>query len=451
MPGLSAAFDYIDRNTPRFLDELFGLLRIPSVTIAPETCRDAALATANHLTALGFSAESVPWHGNPMVIAEHCGTATGPTTLLYGHYDVMPPGDDNEWQTPPFLPSVRGGRIYARGAADNKGQYFAHIKAIEALQATGTGFPPVKLIIEGEEESGSPHLRSFLNEHRHRLDAAFCFGADGARHDSERPTIFLGCRGVVAFELEVRGAFADEHSGNRGNVVPNPAWRLVQCLESLRDDEGDILIDGFLSDVAEPTVADRQLLQALPHDPNLLAQRLGVPSLNSMTAAEYYERLMFRPNLNINGLSAGHAGEGIKTIIPARAIAKLDFRLVAKQHPDKIVAQVKAHLKQRGFADVTLTVHNVMPPMRTPLDHPLVGPVHTAAFTASSSTPVILPVLGFSVPLYAFEEIFGIQCVWCAYANADDHEHAPNENLRIDHFIEGIRTTAALLARLADT
>ena len=435
-------YRYIDANRDRFIAELKAFLRIPSVATDAAAVRACAEKLTGALSEVGFKTRLMPSSGNPMVYGELAGNQGAPTVLLYGHYDVMPADDVQSWTSPPFEPTERDGRIFARGVGDNKAQHMAHIKAVEALRACGKTSAPLKFVIEGEEETGSTSLPGFVRDHREMLRADVCFAADGPRHESNRPTVYLGCRGVIGFELKVRTASRDVHSGNRGNVVPNPGWRLLDALSSMRDAKGAIAIYGFHDDIRPMGEEDLRLLGALDFDGAKMGKELAVPELDAMAAREYHERVMYRPTLNISGLVSGHGGEGIKNIVPATATAKMDIRLVADQSPDKIMAQVRRHLDARGFRDVEIVVHDTMKPSRTSSGNNFVAPIVAAVREAAGQEPVVLPALGGSIPQYAFVEGLGVPCIWSAYANWDEHNHAPDENMVVELFIQAIKMSA---------
>lgn len=443
---IQKAYQYIDANRARFIEELKEFLRIPSVATDAKAVDACARKLEGALAKAGFDAKLMPSSGNPMVYGERGGQ--GPVVLVYGHYDVMP-ADPKTWKSPPFEPTEREGRIYARGVGDNKAQHYAHIKAVEALQACGLSAVPLKIVLEGEEETGSTSLPGFVKQHRDLLAADVCYAADGPRHDSNRPTIYLGCRGVVGFELSVRTASRDVHSGNRGNVVPNPGWRLLQALQSMRDGKGRVLIEGFYDDVRPIGPDDGRMLDALGFDGQKMGTDLAVEELKGMKAREYHERVMYRPTLNISGLVSGYTGEGIVNIVPASATAKMDIRLVVDQGPDRIIACVRRHLAKHGFDDVEMTVHDVMKPSRTPSSNNFIGPIVEAARQAAGQEPVILPALGGSIPQYAFVEGLGVPCIWSAYANWDEQNHAPNENMVIELFIQSIKMSANVFHSLS--
>jgi acetylornithine deacetylase/succinyl-diaminopimelate desuccinylase-like protein len=444
-------YRYIDENAPRFLDELKVLLRIPSIATDLEAVARVSSALKDHLDRVGMPSELMESTGNPMVVGQKPGAEGAPRVLLYGHYDVMPAGKRELWESEPFEPTERDGRIYCRGVGDNKAQHFAHIKALEALQACGVETPPLKIVLEGEEETGSESLPGFVKDHRELLAAELCYAADGPRHESNRPTVYLGCRGVLGLELYVEGIGRDVHSGNRGNIVPNPAWKLVHVLASMRDAKGRVTIEGFEDDVIPATNAERALLSELPYDGPRMAADLGVPELAGLAPADYYERLMFKPTLTINGLVGGYQGEGGMTVIPGRCSVKMDIRMVVNQDPERMVALVRRHLDKQGFGDVKIEVHDAMKPSRTNLENRYADTIVGAVREASGEEPVVWPSLGGSIPQYAFVEGLGTPCIWSAYANWDEANHAPNENVHIHLFIQAVKMSANVFNRLRET
>ena len=445
---MERVYQYIEANRGRFVDELKDLLRIRSIAANKAEVKRNAEALQGHLERVGMAARIMPSTGNPMVYGECQGADGSPTVILYGHYDVMPADDTDLWDSDPFEPTERGGRIYCRGVGDNKAQHFAHIKALEAMQACGIATGRLKFVLEGEEETGSASLPGFVRDHAELLAADLCYAADGPRHESNRPTVYLGCRGVVGLEISLRGAKADVHSGNR--VVPNTAWRLLDMLGTMRESSGRVLIEGFEDGVAPLGEVERAMIAALPYDGAKLADELGVESLRGMTGAEYNEALMFRPTLTINGLVSGYSGPGNKTIIPARAAVKMDIRLVVDQDPEHMVAAVRRHLDRHGFADAEMVVHDTMKPSRTAADNRYVPIIIGAVRDASGVEPVLWPSLGGSIPQYAFVEGIGTPCIWSAYANWDEANHAPNENVVTDLFIQACKISAGVFDRLRE-
>ena len=449
-----------------YKDHLFGLLSQPSVSATGEGMEAAATRVGSVLDACGLTVEQVDTGRYPLVYAEHVpeGTAEAsspvPTVLFYGHYDVQPPGDPATWTTPAFEPTVRDGAVYARGAGDNKGQFAAHAFAVDALRAADA-FPDVrvKLLVEGGEESGSEGLREYLDDDPEELaDVDLVIVADGPRHAvADRdgrpmgvPTLLYGNRGVLSVQVDVRTANTDLHSGNFGGPVPAGTNRLVELLASMRADDGDgIAIDGFHDDVAI-TTADKALVKAIPDDSAAIREALGLDEF--ATDDPYYERLLTRPSMTVNGLDGGYQGEGGKTVLPARASAKLDFRLVPDQDPQAVFAAVRRHLEAQA-PGVDVRYQSSFPPMKTPVDTPVAAPVTAALQSVWDEQPVELPLLGGSLPAAYFRTVpalADVPVLIVPYANHDQGNHSPNEHLALDCFENGIRTTARLIELLAE-
>ena len=368
--------------------------------------------------------------------------------LLYGHYDVQPPDPLEAWTTPPFEPTIRDGRIYARGAGDNKGQHFAQILAIESLLACFGELPcNVIVLLEGEEETGSPHIEQFIREHKHQLPADLVIISDGPVDASGRSRLEFGVRGVLTFELRARSANTDLHSGNWGGVVPNPLWTLVHLLGTMKSKNGDITIDGFYDNVDALTELERKALDNLPIDIEAVKRELELEYFDAPVERPFYDRLALYPTLTINGLHGGYGGPGSKTVLPHEAIAKCDIRLVESQTVDEIFAKVEAHVK-RHAPDVEFIRQHGMEPSKTLLDSPFTEPIFRAIAAAQGEEPLIVPAMGGSLPNYVFTKIMKLPTFLVPYANFDEANHAPNENIEVERFINGIKTGAAMLISL---
>ncbi len=442
-------FAYVESNRTRFVDELCVLLRQPSISTQDTGVRECAELVRRFMAEAGAQARLLDTGGYPVVFGEVRSPGAARTVLIYGHYDVQPPEPLDAWETPPFEPSIREGRIYARGAGDNKGQMFAHLKAVEAVLRVRGRLPVnLKLCYEGEEEVGSRNLPAFVEQHRDLLAADMVYASDGPMHPSG-PLVFFGCRGVLTLELTAQGARRDLHSGNYGGIAPAPARRLVQAVASLWDRRGRVAVKGFYDRVRAPSAADRRVLRETPVDLAALQKDLGVTPVTGTSAAAYYRRLLLEPNLNVAGLGSGYQGPGSKTIIPSSARAKLDVRLVMDQTPDEIEDKIRAHLGQHGFGDVELRRHGAMAPSRTPVDHPFGRAVVRAVTQAWGRPPVVLPNLGGSIPDWLFTQVLGVPSVWVPYAPHDEANHAPNESTTLEGFVNGVRSTAAALFAIA--
>ncbi len=421
---------------------------MPSISAEGIGIDAVAAVLVNQLQGMGFAARLMPTVGWPMVYGARRDALGAPTVLLYGHYDVQPPDPLDAWVSPPFEPTLRDGRIYARGAGDNKGQHFAQLLALEATLAVRGALPcNVIVLLEGEEEVGSPHIADFVRSHRDLLRCDLVVTADGPVHDSGRATILFGVRGVASFELRARSANRDLHSGNWGGVAPNPLWTLVHLLATMKAPDGRITIDGFYDNVLPQTLLEQAALAALPVDVPRVKQELGLTALDAPADRGFYERLSAWPTLTINGLHGGYGGPGSKTVLPHEAVAKCDIRLVEAQTVDEILDKVAAHVRKHA-PDVELVPQGGMDPSKTPLDSPYTAPVQRAVALGHGEAPLLVPALGGSLPDYVWTKVLGVPAFVTPYANADEANHAPNENIEVERFYKGIKTGAALLAEL---
>lgn len=450
-PELSDVFQYIDARRDEYLARLIDYVRRPSISAHGLGIAETADYIAAVLDGLGMGAQVLPTAGWPMVYAERLDAPGAPTVLLYGHYDVQPAEPLEAWISPPFEPTVRDGRLYGRGVGDNKGQHLAQILAVEALLACRGRLPcNVKILLEGEEEIGSPQMPAFVAANRERLACDLVITADGPVHESGRSCVMFGVRGVLSFELRARGANRDLHSGNFGGVAPNPLWTLVHLLATMKRPDGTITIDGFYDNVQPPSELERAALEKLPVDLAALMASLGLKRLDAPEERGYAERLALWPTLTINGLHGGYGGPGSKTVLPSEAVAKCDIRLVEAQTAAEIFAKLQAHV-QRHAPDVELIWQGAMDPSKTPIDSPYAAPLVAGITQAQGEPPLLLPAMGGSLPEYVWTKILGVHAFVVPYANADEANHAPNENLELARFFGGIKTGAAILAHLGTT
>ncbi len=441
-------FVYVETNRELFIERLLNYVRMPSISAHGIGIQEVADHLRSYLSELGMEAELLSTAGWPMVYGRRMDAPGTPTVLLYGHYDVQPPDPLDAWITPPFEPAIRNGRIYGRGVGDNKGQHFAQLLAIESYLAVRGRLPcNVIVLLEGEEEVGSPHIAEFVRSHKNRLNADLVVTADGPVHESGQATVMFGVRGIVAFELHARGANQDLHSGNWGGVAPNPLWTLVHLLASMKSPDGTVTIDGFYDKVLPATALELDALAHLPVDVERVKAELDLKHFDAPRDRGYYERLSLWPTLTINGIHGGYGGPGSKTVLPHTAIAKCDIRLVEAQSVEEILAKVEAHVK-RHAPDVAFVRLAGMDPSKTPMDSPFAEPVRQAVAHGQGEDPLLIPAMGGSLPDYVFTKILGVPAFETPYANPDESDHAPNENLEVERFINGIRTGAALLDRL---
>lgn len=448
MPDLSDVFSWIDQHADLSLERLIDYLRRPSISAYGEGIGEVAEYIANVMRQIGLDTHILPTSGCPMVFGEYVLDPSKPTVLLYGHYDVQPPDPLELWISPPFEPTIRDGRLYARGVGDNKGQHFAQLMALEALLACRGSLPcNVKVLLEGEEEIGSPHMPEFMREHRDLLQADLVIISDGPVYENGQSIIGFGVRGVLDIELRARGANRDLHSGNWGGIVPNPLWTLVHLLATMKNDRGEVTIDGFYDNVLPLTALEQMALMALPVDVEQVKRTLDISHLDEPQERGYAERLSGWPTLTINGIHGGYGGPGSKTVLPHEAVAKCDIRLVEAQTAGDILAKVKAHV-QRYAPEVEVISHGAMDPSKTPLDSPYTIPLRQAIVAAQGAEPLLVPSVGGSLPNYVFTKTLGIPAFSVPYANADQSNHAPNENMEIARFFLGIKTGVAMLSFL---
>ncbi len=447
--GDEALARYLDRTRGRRVEAYKAFLRIPSISGIPAhapDCRAAADALASELRTVGMeNVEVCETPGHPIVYADWLHAAGKPTVLVYTHYDVQPVDPVELWDSPPFEPVIKDGRIMARGSSDDKAHVQMHVRAIEALLATRGALPVnLKFIVEGEEESSSIHLDAWLDSNRDRLNADFAVISDTSFFEGNLPAITIGLRGLVYIQLDVTGSRVDLHSGAYGGAVDNPANALCQIVAALKGSDGRVKVPGFYDDVAELTELDRAAFAALPLDEDAYRDGIGVPALFGEPGFSVLERLGGRPTLDVNGIWGGFEGDGPKTIIPAHAHAKISCRLVANQDPDRILELLAAFIAEVAPKTVRYSIQNLGcgGASLTPIDHPATQ----AAARAMEATFGVSPLYireGGSVPVCAsFESILGLSTVLLGFAPPDGQFHAPNEWMLMSSFETGIRTIA---------
>jgi acetylornithine deacetylase/succinyl-diaminopimelate desuccinylase-like protein len=437
------------------LDDLVAAVRIPSISSAADhvrDVRDCAEHMAEHLRAIGIQrVEVLPTAGHPVLYGEWLEAPGAPTTLVYGHYDVQPVDPLEEWETPPFDPQVRDGLLFGRGAVDDKGQVYMHFAALEAFLATRGRLPlNLKLLVEGEEEIGSPHLAAFVADHRSLLAADVGVISDTPMYSADHPSLCYGLRGLAYLQVEVDGPATDLHSGTWGGIVPNPALGLASMLAGLKDSRGKITLRGFYDAVRPLTDEERAMLGALPFDPGRIAAELGVEQLVGEADYTPLERLWARPTLDVHGVWGGFSGSGAKTVIPARAGAKLSCRLVPDQDPERISALVAEHLERvapPGLRVRVTPLHGGRPVL-TPLEHPALRAAGRAVGQAFGKAPVFIRE-GGSIPFVAtLVEELRIPCVLLGVGLPDERTHAPNEFFHLENYYRGMRAVAYLWEEL---
>jgi len=447
------AIDFIHTNRDRYISELKEYLAIPSISALPEHAEDVkrcAQWTADELGRVGLeNVRLIETAGNPVVYGDWLNAAEDdvPTILFYGHYDVQPVDPLDEWVTPPFQATVRDGEIYARGAADDKGQVFMHIKAVEACLATCGRLPVnIKFLLEGEEEIGSVHLDGFIRDHADELGADVVVISDSPMFDRGVPSICYGLRGLTYLQVDVRGTRTDLHSGSFGGAVANPAFVLAQILSQMKDRGGRIKIPGFYDEVRPLSDQERQEFLKLPFSDRQYRHDLGAPKLFGERGYSTLERVWARPTFEVNGLLSGFTGDGAKTVIPAVAMAKVSMRLVPDQDPVTIARQFESYVQKVAPRTVELTVTpmHTGKPWMTDFESPFVQAA-AHAIERGFGRPPVFNREGGSIPIVStFEEVLGLPSVLFGVGLPDQNAHAPNEKLDLLNFHNGVIASAVL-------
>ncbi len=449
----SPAVEFARKNHPRFLNELKDLLRIPSISTLPEhagDCRKTAEKLAAELKRIGMEhVRLIEGEGHPLVYADWLHAAGKPTVLMYGHYDVQPADPLDEWHTPPFEPTERDGNIYARGAVDDKGQMYMHVKALESLLAAGKGLPlNVRVLLEGEEEVGGESIAAYVASKPADLKADFALVSDTEMFAPGLPTLCVGLRGMIYTELEVRGAKTDLHSGQYGGAAPNPFVALAQMIAKLKDENGHILIPGFYDDVIPPSKEELAAWQSLPFDEEVYRQtEVGSRALVGETGYSVLERTWARPTLDAHGMPGGFTGAGAKTVIPAKAMAKVSMRLVPGMTPAKAFAQYKSFVEKIAPAGVDVTVRLIHSgdPCLVPVDNAYVQ-ASTRAMHEVWGKDTVFIRSGGSIPIVGdFAQHLGLPSVMMGFGLPDDNLHAPNEKFSLKNFELGIESIIRFL------
>ncbi len=438
--------DYIEVNVERAIGELTELCRQPSVAAQGLGMAECAELVRNLLERRGIRATLMPTGGYPVVYGFGQGR-TQKTLIFYNHYDVQPPEPLELWESPPFEPQVRDGKFYARGAADDKGHIISRLFALDAVLAACGELPcNIKFVIEGEEEIGSPNLEEFIKANAETLAGDACIWEFGGVNFEGRPEIYLGMRGICYVELRVRTARVDAHSGLGGSIFPNAAWRLVWALSTLKDPDEQIKIPGFYDAVKPPTERDLELLAGLPDESEQIKATYGLKGfLRGLSGVELRRAAVFEPTCTICGLSSGYQGPGTKTVLPAEAMAKVDFRLVPEQDPFDIFEKLKAHLKAQGFDDIEVELLSAEHPARVDPDDPFVRLTVEAAREVYGKEPAVHPLIGGSGPMYPFVAYLKVPVGVAGVSYPGDRVHAPNEHIRLEDFILGTKHTARIL------
>jgi acetylornithine deacetylase/succinyl-diaminopimelate desuccinylase-like protein len=453
---MNQVIDFINTHRDRYLDELKALLAIPSISAVAEHKGDVLACAewcASEMRRIGLeNVRLFETPGHPVVYGDWLGAPGAPTILVYGHYDVQPVDPVELWESPPFQATVRDGQIYARGAADDKGQVFMHFKAIEAHMKQNGRLPVnMKIILEGEEEVGSANLDAFIRGHQSDLAADVVVISDTGMFERGVPSITYGLRGLVYCQIDLRGTKSDLHSGSFGGAVANPAFVLSQILTQMKDRGGRIKIPGFYDDVRALRDEEREAWKRLPFSEKKYRKDLGAPRLFGETGYSTLERTWARPTFEVNGLLSGFTGEGAKTVIPAVAMAKVSMRLVPDQDPDKIAALFEAYVKKVApkTVEVKVTRMHGGKPWMTDFDNPYVQAAGRAIKSGFGQEPLFIRE-GGSIPVVAtFQEILGLPSVLFGIGLPDENAHAPNEHLDLSNFYNGVLASAVLYQEMA--
>lgn len=441
---------FIESNRDRFISELQDACRQPSIAAQNIGMREMASKVVVRLKELGADARLIQVKDSAPVVYAEIGSGSK-TLMIYDHYDVQPPEPLELWDTPAFDAAIRDGKLFARGVADNKGNLYCRIHAIEAyLKAVGPLPLKVKFVVEGEEEIGSIHLPDFVEQNRALLDADGCLWEAGSKDVNDRPQLSCGVKGIVYVELHARGARRDLHSAMAA-IVGDPAWRLTWALATLKDANDNILIDDYQKHVRAPTEAEMNALKSIPFDEAKEKADLGLSAfINDLSGIPLLKKYLYEPTCTICGLYSGYIGEGSKTVLPNHAFAKIDFRLVPNLTPDFVVDLLRKHLDRRGFSDIEIILtESGEENARSPLDSAIVRAAVEAAKAVYPKEPVVFPTSAGSGPMYPLCQALGIPVVGSGCGWHDSRAHAPNESIRMADYFEGISFVRELIDRFA--
>lgn len=456
MSHLAKLNAYFSEHRDTHLKELNDFLRIPSISSLSEHKQDMQVAASWLAAAMKrINLENISIDetgGHPVVYGDWLHAPGKPTILFYGHYDVQPVDPLNLWETPPFEPTVRDNKLFARGSSDDKGQVFMHLKAIEALFALEGTLPVnVKFIIEGEEEIGSPNLPPYVDKNKEKLAADLILISDTSLYAPGKPAVCYGLRGLTGIQIDVRGAKGDLHSGLYGGGVQNAIHALAEILASFRDEHGTIQVEGFYDNVRPLSEEERQAYRDLNFDEEALKEEVGVKQLFGEKGYSYLEQTWARPTLEVNGVFGGFAGEGIKTVLPAEAGAKITCRLVPDQDPDEIVALLKAHVEKHKpvGVDITISEFDKGAPYITPFNHPVIQAAGRS-YERVYEVPTAFIRGGGSIPIVAaFDQILDLPVVLMGFGLTSENFHAPNEHFHLENFDKGLRVLGDYLYEVA--
>lgn len=444
---LQEIYEYVDAHSQEFIGDLVRLVKQPSVSAKGEGMQECAEMVEKMMREVGLSTRIIPEEeGNPVVYGEMKSETSKKTLLFYNHYDVQPPEPLKEWICDPFSGEIRDGKIYGRGVSDNKGNIVSRLKVVQAfLETVGSVPVNIKFVIEGEEEIGSPHLSPVIQKHKNLFSANAAIWEFGGTDRKGRPDVYLGLKGVLSVELRAKGASRDVHSAN-APLVPNPAWRLTWALNTLKNEKDEILIDGFYDNVETPSAEEITCLKTIRYEEEEEKKELGLKEyLHGVSGLEVPKALLYQPTCTINGFITGYTDKGSKTVLPNKAMAKLDFRLVPRQMPDEIFDKLVRHLKNRGFGDIEVINQGSTEPVKTPITDKFVQTVIKTAEKVYNKEASIYPTSAASGPMHLFRNWLGYPVVSVGCGHAESRAHAPNENITVDGFIKGTKFIATLV------
>jgi acetylornithine deacetylase/succinyl-diaminopimelate desuccinylase-like protein len=447
---IAKAIAYADAHWNEYVDLYLRVVAQPSVAAQDLGVRACGEILRGYLTDSGIEgARLLETGGQPVVYGELPGPAGAPTVVVYSHYDVQPADPVDAWKTPPFEPTVIDGRVFARGAGDNKGQLMANLLAVRSVLKSGQR-PPVnlKFLYDGEEENGSPNLPAFVDANQDLLRADLCYFADGQVHPSNRPVVNFGVRGMLAIEFLARGAKTDLHSGHWGEVAPSASWNLVHLLASMKDPQGNVLVDGFYDEVRIMTEADRNALDEIPFDEREVLELMGTDRIAGPPQYGFFEKALLRPSMNLSGFSAGYTGAGARSAIPSRSIGKMEMRLVPDQDPDVIFQKIAAHV-QKVAPEITVRKLKGIPPSRTALDAPYSSAIIKAVGDAFGQSPILFPSVGATCADFVFTRTLNMPSFCVPYGPVDENQHSPNESFRLEDLHRGMRCMLNMMAEVS--
>ncbi len=444
---------YVTKNRDNILEDFRTFLRQPSVSAQGTGIRECSKLLEKFMSDAGIETEIIDLPGgHPVLLGKVPSKKSERTLMFYGHYDVQPPEPVEEWKSDPFGAEMKDGRIIARGASDSKNNVMALVKTVEAYRHSLGELPvSLKFLFEGEEEISSPHLPQFVQENKSKLgaDAVVCY--DGDIHESGRASVDLGLKGILYVELHCTGAKVDLHS-SRAPLSPNPAWRILWALSTIKGPDEKIKIGGWYDRLRKPTKAEIELLKKIPFDEQKEKSEMGLRSfLNNRKGLDALQAYLFEPTCTVCGFLTGYTAEGPKTVLPSKAMAKLDFRLVFDQNPEELLEKLRLHLRKHGFDDVDIVKLGTLEPSKTPVSAPIAQAVISAAKEVFGKEPVVYPNAAGSGPDYLFTKRLGLNSVWAGCASAFSNAHAPNEFELVDDFFKGIEYAGTIMENFAHT